>query len=71
MGAAQRHVQSNDPVGSEMGSLRGYDILGVPPKNTIKYIMPPMVRTGDAIRQQLDTKSVLLSQLSIHVSDKE
>ena len=32
--------------------------------------MPPIVRTGDAIRQQLDTKSVLLSQLSIHASDK-
>ena len=37
---------------------------------TIKSIMPPIVRTGDAIRQQLDTKSVLLSQQSPHASGK-
>ena len=46
-----------------MGQEQGID--------TINCIMQPIVRTGDAIRQQLDAKSVLLGQLSIHASDKE
>jgi hypothetical protein len=48
---------------STVGQERGID--------TIQYIMQPIVRIGDAIRQQRDTKSVLSSQLSIHASDQE